>query len=145
MLTTPPNVRHISWSNLNFSTSWSDPTSQHHGRTPTSHYHGQNSTLTLCLNGREPNCLPTWPKVNFQLTCFSKFPNSQPISSGHDIIHTPAPFPIWDLLWQLWLSYPLHVSVNCTQCYVLYSHLHHHSASQRRNIKDRRMNKRRTQ
>ena len=25
-------------------------------------------------------------------------------------------FSIWGLLWQLWLSYPLHVSVDCTQC-----------------------------
>ena len=48
--------------------------------------------------------------------CFSKYPNSQPIASGHDIIHTPVSFPIWGLLWQLWLSYPLHASVDCTQC-----------------------------
>ena len=48
--------------------------------------------------------------------CFSKSPNSQPIASGHDILHTPAPFPIWGLLWQLWLSYPLRASVDCTQC-----------------------------
>ena len=48
--------------------------------------------------------------------CFSKYPNSQPIASGHDVIHTPVPFIIWGLLWQLWLSYPLRASVNCTQC-----------------------------
>ena len=42
---------------------------------------------------------------------FSKSPNSQPISSGHDVIHTPALFPVWGLLWQWWLSYPLRVSV----------------------------------
>ena len=29
------------------------------------------------------------------------------ISSGHDVIHTPVPFPVWCLLWQWWLSYPL--------------------------------------
>ena len=51
-----------------------------------------------------------------QLTCFSKYPNSQPIASGHDIIQTPLTFPIWGLLWQLWLTYPLRTSVNCTQC-----------------------------
>ena len=39
--------------------------------------------------------------------CFSKYPNSQPIASAHDVIHTPLPFPIWGLLWQLWLPYPL--------------------------------------
>ena len=32
--------------------------SQHHGRTPNS---------TVCYRGRQPNCLPTWPKVNSQL------------------------------------------------------------------------------
>ena len=31
---TIPNIRHISWFNLNFSTSLSDPTSQHHCQTP---------------------------------------------------------------------------------------------------------------
>ena len=48
--------------------------------------------------------------------CFSKYPNSQPIVSRHDVIHTPVSFPIWGLLWQLWLSYPLRTSVDCTQC-----------------------------
>ena len=62
---------------------------------------------TVCLHG--PMSTPN--------LCFSKFPNSQPISSVHDIIHTPAPFLIWGLLWHLWLSYPLRASVNCTQCY----------------------------
>ena len=101
--------------------------------------------LTVRLNGRNPNfstpwselnfyCLSTWPKVDYQLdrspfdnqqgcssvktqlTCFSKYLNSPPIASGHDVIHTPALFSIWGLLWQLWLSYPLRTSVNCTQC-----------------------------
>ena len=47
---------------------------------------------------------------------FFKYPNSQLIASGHDVIYTPISFPIWGLLWQLWLSYPLRVSVKCTQC-----------------------------
>ena len=51
-----------------------------------------------------------------QLTCFSKYPNSQPVASRHDVIHTPVSFPIWGLLWHLWLSYPLRANVNCTQC-----------------------------
>ena len=54
------------------------------------------------------------PTVETQLTCFSKYPNSQPISSGHDVIHTPVTFPILGLLWQLWLLYPPRTSVNCT-------------------------------
>ena len=31
---------------------------------------------------------------------FQNFQNSQPISSGHNVIHTPAPFLVWGLLWQ---------------------------------------------
>ena len=50
-----------------------------------------------------PSQLPT--------TCFSKSSISQHITSGHDVIHTPAPFRIWCLLWQLWLSYPLCASI----------------------------------
>ena len=57
-----------------------------------------------------------WPTVETQLMCFSKYPNSQPIASGRDVIHTSVPFLLWGLLWQLWLSYPLRASVNCTQC-----------------------------
>ena len=57
------------------------------------------------------------PRVESQLTSFSKSLNSQPITSGHDIIHTPVAFSYLEfLLWHLWLSYPLHVNVNCTQC-----------------------------
>ena len=114
------------------------------GRTSNSQHHGQNSTLwqrtlfsapmaetqlssclahsqlptsTVCLNGRQPNCLPTWPKVNFQLPLFQNLQILRTIASRHDVIHTPASLPIWGLLWQLWLSYPLCTSVNCTQCY----------------------------
>ena len=42
---------------------------------------------------------------------FLKSSNSQPISSEHDVIHTPAPFSAWVLLWQWWLTYPLRTSV----------------------------------
>ena len=33
--------------------------------------------------------------VGTQLNLFQNLPNSQPISSEHDIIHTPASFPVW--------------------------------------------------
>ena len=56
-----------------------------------------------------------WSTAETQLTCFSKYQISQPIASRYDVIHTPVPFPIWGLLWQLWLSYPLRTSVNFTQ------------------------------
>ena len=87
------------------------PTSQHHGRTPTSSHHGRNSTSTVCLNGRQPNYLPTSSTVNSQLTLFQNLQILRIIASGHDIIHTPASFPILGLLWPLWLSYPLRTSV----------------------------------
>ena len=109
MLTTPPpNVRHISWSfrsqfvsagrdqknstvclnvrNPNYSTPWQ--------RTQFSACMVQSQILNC-------NCLPQWQRsqlsaymvqIQLQLPYFSKFSNSQPISSGHDIIHTPAHF-----------------------------------------------------
>ena len=93
------------------------PTSQQHGRTPTSQHHGRNSTSAVCLSDRIPNCLPTWSKVNCQLILFQNLQILWAIAFGHDVIHSLAPFPISSLLWQLWLSYPLRTSVNCTQCY----------------------------
>ena len=36
--------------------------------------------------------------VETQLNLFQNLPNSQPISSGHDVIHTPALFLVWGLL-----------------------------------------------
>ena len=40
---------------------------------------------------------PIWtgPAQSRISTTFSKSPNSQPIASGHDVIHTPDAFPIW--------------------------------------------------
>ena len=62
--------------------------------------HGSNSTF--CLHG---------PISTSQLTLFQNPQILRTISSGHDIIHTPAPFPVWGLLWQWWLSYPLRTSI----------------------------------
>ena len=50
---------------------------------------------SLCPNGREHIYLPAWSNVNLKLPWFFKSSNSQPISSRHDVIHTPAPFPVW--------------------------------------------------
>ena len=40
------------------------------------------------------NQLP-FSSVESLLTFFFKSQNSQPIASGHDVIHVPGPFPIW--------------------------------------------------
>ena len=46
--------------------------------------------------GRDPKNPTTSSTAQIQLsTVFSKSSNSQPISSGHDVIHTPASFPVW--------------------------------------------------
>ena len=37
--------------------------------------------------------------VQSQLTLFQNPQILRTISSGHDVIHTPVPFPIWGLLW----------------------------------------------
>ena len=93
------------------------PTSQYYSRNSTSHHHDRTPTSTVCLNGRQLNCLSTWPKVNSQLPLFQNLQILRTIASGHDVIHTSAPFPIRGLLWRLWLSYPLRLRVSCTQCY----------------------------
>ena len=36
--------------------------------------------------------------VGPQLNLFQNLPNSQPISSGRDVMHTPPPFTAWGLL-----------------------------------------------
>ena len=54
---------------LYFSTPWSDPTSPNH--------HCKTQTSTVCVDGRQPNCLPTWSTVNSELILFSKSSNSQ--------------------------------------------------------------------
>ena len=92
------------------------PTSQHKGRNSASYHYGRTPTSTVCLNGRQPNSLSTLFKLNSQLPLFQNLQILRTIASGHDVIHTPASFPIWGLLWQLWLSYRLCTSVNCTQC-----------------------------
>ena len=67
----------------------------------------QNSMIRLQLLNIIVLTQLDWPPVttnstrlqsSTQLTCFSKYPNSQPIASGHDVIHTPISFPIWGLL-----------------------------------------------
>ena len=100
------------------------PNVQHIPRSPRSQFIPAGRGIknsTVCLNGRNPNYTTPWSELKF-LTPWSELnwiffknpPNTQPISSGHDIIHTPAPFPVWCLLWPWWLSYPLRASVNCT-------------------------------
>ena len=64
----------------------------------------------LCPNGRKSIVCLHGPMSTFNWL-FLKSSNSQPISPGHDVIQTPASFPVWGLLWQWWLSYPLRTSV----------------------------------
>ena len=106
-----PNARHISWSNLNFSKPWSEPqllnilvgpqllntmvwppTSQHPCRTTTSLHQGQNSTSL------HHGCNSTKP--------FSKSSKFSAFLFGAWRHPHSSPFPVWHLLWQLWLSYP---------------------------------------
>ena len=52
----------------------------------------------LCPNGRELNCLPAWSNLNPKLTVFQNPQILRTISSEHDVIHTPAPFPVWGFI-----------------------------------------------
>ena len=44
------------------------------------------------------NFLSPWPNLNSQLTLFQNPQILRTISSGHDIIHTPVPFPSWGFI-----------------------------------------------
>ena len=115
MLTTSFNGRNLTLcpNGRNSTIVFHGPTSKSQlpGRTSTSHHHGRTPTSTVCHWGRQPNCLPTLPKVNSQQPIFQNLQILKTIASEHDVIPTSASFPIWDLLWQLWLLYPLRVSV----------------------------------
>ena len=98
------NVRYISWClRFQFISASRDPknsTLRLNGRIPNSHLNGRNSNF--CLHG---------PISTFNWLFLQNPQILRTISSGHDVIHTPAPFPVRGLLCQRWLSYPLRVSV----------------------------------
>ena len=83
---------------------------------PTLNSMAENSIL-YAQNGRDKmsDCL-TMARSQHPTGVFFKIPKF----SAHHFwawCHShPASFPIWGLLWQLWLLYPLCVSINCTQC-----------------------------
>ena len=74
-------------------TSFNGQNPTHNGQIPNSCFNGPISTL--CLNGRNSTvCLHGPISTN-------SFQNPQilrTISSGHDVIHTPAPFPAWGFI-----------------------------------------------
>ena len=118
----------FAWSDPNFPTPYSDSTSQPSASmadNPTVCPHGPKSAFQLSTPWqRTQSFIPQWQRQNCLLPgpqstpnwlCFKKLQILRTIASGHNVIHTPAQFPIWGLLWQLWLSYPLRTSVNCTQ------------------------------
>ena len=48
-------------------------------------------TVSYIVHSQPPAGLAR-PRIESQLTSFSKSPNSHPIASGHDVIHTPVHF-----------------------------------------------------
>ena len=79
-----------------------------HGLTTSQHY-GRTQLLNTMVGTQLLHTM-----VGTQLNLFQNLPNSQPISTKQDVIHSPDPFPVWGLLWQWWLSYPLCTIVKCT-------------------------------
>ena len=119
MLTTLPNVRHISWSfRSQFIFAGRDPKNLTAAATVETQLYGRE--LHSLTQWQQLNCLPAWSLVNSQLTLFQNLQILRTIASGHDVIHTPALFPIWGLLWQLWLSYRL---CACVKLYPMSVHL----------------------
>ena len=79
-------------------------TSQHNGWNSTSPHHGQTQFFTTLVGPQHLNIMVGTQlfhtRVETQLNLFQILPNYQPISSGHDIIHTPVQYPFWGILWQ---------------------------------------------
>ena len=105
-----PNVRHISWclrsqfifagpdpknlTTVEYSTLWQkNPFSAPMAEAQLSACMVQPQILNWLVG---PQLLNTM--VGPQLNLFQNLPNSQPISSRHDVIHNPVTFPIWGLL-----------------------------------------------
>ena len=80
---TRPNARRILWClRSQFISAGRDP---------------KNSTARL--NGWKLNC--SFQQSNTQLLSFQNSQILRTIFSGHEVIHTPALFPVWGLLWQM--------------------------------------------
>ena len=100
-----PNVRHISWCfRSQFIFAGRDPKNLIATATVENSTQWQRTQLSACMV--QSQILNTMVRPQL-LWFFQNLPNSLPISSGHNVIHTPAPFSISGLLWQWWLSYPL--------------------------------------
>ena len=92
-------------------------------------YYADYAKPTTCGASRRPQLASprlapkiNSPRLSSNLNClfffFQNTQESQPIASGHDVIHIPShiSYPGF-LLWHLWLSHPPRTSVNtCTQC-----------------------------
>ena len=77
-------------------------------------------TVSYIVHSQPPAGLAR-PRVESQLTSFSKSPNSHPITSGHDAIHTPAHF----LFGVLIMTFVIVISsVNERELYSACAHLH---------------------
>ena len=57
-------------------------------------------TVSYIVHSQPPAGL-AWPRVESQLKSFSKSPNSLPIASGDNDIHTPVLFPIWGFYYDI--------------------------------------------
>ena len=66
-------------------------------KNPTTSFNDQN--FNSLPQWQKLNCLPTWSNLNFELTFFFQNPQIlRTISSGHDVILTLAPFPVWGFI-----------------------------------------------
>ena len=65
-------------------------------KNPTTSFNGPNPTL--CPNSRNSTLCLHGSNFNSQLTLFQNPQIFRTISSRHDVIHTPTPFPVWGLI-----------------------------------------------
>ena len=68
------------------------------GRDPKNPTTSSTAQIQLSTEWQKLNCLPPWFNLNFQLTLFQNSQILRTISTGHDVIHTPASFPVWGFI-----------------------------------------------
>ena len=105
---TIPNVRRILWRlRSRFISAGRDPknsTLRLNGRTPNSQLNSRISTI--CLHG------------SISTSNWHFFQNPQiliTLSSRHDVIHTPAPFPVWGFIMTYIVYYDIYCHILCVR------------------------------
>ena len=80
----------------------SDPTTQGASHRPNWTRLGSDLNSLRPASNLNSSGLPGLESKSLLTAFFQNHQESQPIVSGHDVIHTPVPFPIWGFYYDIW-------------------------------------------